>query len=123
MHILVCNNIYSFNQVSLKLIDYHFPLYSVRVSNELGKGDAKAAEFSVKVISSTSVSLGVFFWILCLIFGRKLAYLFTSDVEVIEYVSDLYILLSLSILLNCVQAVLSGMCLIIVYTHYRLTSS
>jgi MATE family multidrug resistance protein len=105
------------------VIDYHFPLCSVRVSNELGKGDAKAAKFSVKVISSTSVSLGVFFWILCLIFGRKLAYLFTSDVEVIEYVSDLYILLSLSILLNCVQAVLSGMRLTIVYTHYRLTIS
>lgn len=83
-------------------------MYSVRVSNELGKGDAKAAEFSVKIISSTSVILGVFFWILCLIFGHKLAYLFTSDEEVVAYVSSLYILLSLSILLNCVQAVLSG---------------
>ena len=81
----------------------------MRVSNELGKGDAKAAEFSVKIISSTSVTLGVFFWILCLIFGHKLAYLFTSDEEVVAYVSSLYILLSLSILLNCVQAVLSGM--------------
>ncbi|GMY19998.1 protein DETOXIFICATION 24-like [Fagus crenata] len=101
--------------ICLNIIAWEFMVFlgfltaaSVRVSNELGKGDAKVAKFSVKVISSTSVSLGVFFWILCLIFGRKLAYLFTSDVEVIEYVSDLYILLSFSILLNCVQAVLSG---------------
>ncbi|XP_023904317.1 protein DETOXIFICATION 24 [Quercus suber] len=101
--------------ICLNIIAWEFMVFlgfltaaSVRVSNELGKGDAKAAEFSVKVISSTSVILGVFFWILCLIFGHKLAYLFTSDEEVVAYVSSLYILLSLSILLNCVQAVLSG---------------
>jgi MATE family multidrug resistance protein len=84
-------------------------LPSVRVSNELGRGDAEAAKFAVKVVTSISVCLGVVFWILCLVFGRKIGYLFTSDEEVAEAVSDLSILLSLSVLLNSVQPVLSGM--------------
>ncbi|KAK3014300.1 hypothetical protein RJ639_008871 [Escallonia herrerae] len=42
----------------------------VRVSNELGKGNAKAAKFSIKVLLGTSVIIGVFFFILCLAFGR-----------------------------------------------------
>ncbi|XP_062175359.1 protein DETOXIFICATION 24-like [Alnus glutinosa] len=81
---------------------------SVRVSNELGRGDAEAAKFAVKVVTSISVCLGVVFWILCLVFGPKIGYLFTSDEEVAEAVSDLSILLSLSVLLNSVQPVLSG---------------
>lgn len=52
--------------------------------------------------------MGVFFWALCLIFGNKIGYLFTSNEEVAEYVSQLSILLSFSVLLNSVQAVLSG---------------
>ena len=91
---------------------YIIPFASVRVSNELGKGDAEAAKFAVKVISSISVCLGVVSWILCLVFGHKIGYLFTSDEQVAEVVSDLSILLSLSVLLNSVQPVLSGMYLI-----------
>ncbi|KAK2979914.1 hypothetical protein RJ640_029577 [Escallonia rubra] len=49
----------------------------VRVSNELGKGNAKAAKFSIKVLLGTSVIIGVFFFILCLAFGSKIARLFT----------------------------------------------
>lgn len=86
---------------------------SVRVSNELGRGNAEAAKFAVKVISSVSFCLGVLFWILCIVFGHKIAYLFTSDEEVVEAVSDLSILLSLSVLLNSIQPVLSGMYLIL----------
>ncbi|KAL5767740.1 hypothetical protein ACOSQ2_014523 [Xanthoceras sorbifolium] len=81
---------------------------SVRVSNELGRGNAKAAKFSIKVILSTSLCLGVFFWALCLIFSRKIGYLFSSNEEVVQYVSSLSVLLAFSILLNSVQPVLSG---------------
>lgn len=84
--------------------------YSVRVSNELGRGDAKAAKFSIKVILSTSIGIGVFFWVLCLVFGRQIAYIFTSEEEVAEEVSSLSVLLAFSILLNSVQPVLSGNC-------------
>lgn len=80
----------------------------MRVANEIGKGDSKAAIFSIKVILCTSLGLGVIFSILCLAFGKKISYLFTSDEEVAEAVSSISTLLSLSILLNSIQPVLTG---------------
>ncbi|KAG7964231.1 hypothetical protein I3843_09G159800 [Carya illinoinensis] len=80
-----------------------FPFYSVRVSNELGRGDVEAAKFSIKVITSTSICLGVFAWIFCFVFDRKIAYLFTSDEEVAKSVLDLSTLLGISVLLNSIQ--------------------
>ncbi|KAG2689895.1 hypothetical protein I3760_09G162000 [Carya illinoinensis] len=82
---------------------------SVRVSNELGRGDVEAAKVSIKVITSTSICLGVFAWILCFVFDRKIAYLFTSDEEVAKSVLDLSTLLGISVLLNSIQPVLLGM--------------
>ncbi|KAK6289173.1 hypothetical protein POUND7_000714 [Theobroma cacao] len=80
----------------------------VRVANELGRGNAKAVKFSIKTILGTSISFGVFFWILCLVFGHRLSYLFTTNEEVAKAVSSLSTLLAFSILLNSVQPVLSG---------------
>ncbi|KAG7964230.1 hypothetical protein I3843_09G159700 [Carya illinoinensis] len=101
--------------ICLNIIAWEFMVFfgflsaaSVRVSNELGRGDAEAAKFSIKVITSTSICLGVFAWILCLVFDRKIAYLFTSDEEVVESVLDLSTLLGISVLLNSIQPVLSG---------------
>ncbi|KAH9706499.1 protein DETOXIFICATION 24 [Citrus sinensis] len=80
----------------------------VRVSNELARGDAKAAKFSVKVAIATTTVIGFFFSLICLVFSRKLAHLFTSNDEVIESVTSLSVLLAFSVLLNGFQAVLSG---------------
>lgn len=80
----------------------------VRVANELGRGNAKAAKFSIKVLLGTSIAIGVFFFVLCLIFGKKLAYVFTDDERVADTVSDLSLLLSFSVLLNSIYPVLSG---------------
>ncbi|KAG6692622.1 hypothetical protein I3842_10G123800 [Carya illinoinensis] len=88
----------------------------VRVSNELGRGDAEAARFSIKVITSTSIGLGVFTWILCLVFGRKIAYMFTSDKDVAESVSDLSIPLSISVLVNSI-AVGAGQQSVVAYVN------
>ena len=87
-------------------------LYSVRVSNEIGKGNAKAAKFSIIVILCTSISIGVIFWALFLAFGNKISYWFTSDEEVAEAVSSLSTLLAFSVLLNSVQPVLTGECFV-----------
>ncbi|OAY41864.1 protein DETOXIFICATION 24 [Manihot esculenta] len=81
---------------------------SVRVSNELGRGNAKAANFAIKVVLCTSACLGVVFWVLALVFGRKLSYIFTDNEEVADMVSDLSVLLSFTLLLNSIQPVLSG---------------
>ncbi|KAL6523321.1 hypothetical protein OROGR_016924 [Orobanche gracilis] len=80
----------------------------VRVANELGRGDARAVKFSIKVLLTTSVVIGVSFWVLCLVFGRKLGYLFTDEEAVVESVSDLSILLAFSILFNSIYPVFSG---------------
>ncbi|XP_022882737.1 protein DETOXIFICATION 24-like isoform X2 [Olea europaea var. sylvestris] len=80
----------------------------VRVANELGKGDAKAVKFSIKVLTSTSASIGLFIWILCIVFGNKIGYLFTIDEEVANSVADLSILLAFSVLLNSIFPIFSG---------------
>ncbi|KAJ9563903.1 hypothetical protein OSB04_009063 [Centaurea solstitialis] len=80
----------------------------VRVANELGGGNAKAIKFSIQVLLGTSITIGVFFFVLCLAFGKKLAYAFTDDEKVADIVSDLSLLLSFSILLNSIYPVISG---------------
>ncbi|GFQ03840.1 protein transparent testa 12, partial [Phtheirospermum japonicum] len=77
----------------------------VQIANELGRGDTKATKFSIKVLITTSVVIGVFFTIICLMFGHNIGYLFTNDVEVAKTVSDL---LAILILLNSIYPVLSG---------------
>ncbi|XP_042502875.1 protein DETOXIFICATION 24-like [Macadamia integrifolia] len=81
---------------------------SVRVANELGRGDAEAAKFSTIVNLSTTLSIGVLFSVLFLVFSHVISYAFTSSAEVAKAVSSLASLLSLSVLLNSVQPVLSG---------------
>lgn len=86
----------------------HCSLDSVRVSNELGRGDAKAVKFSIKVLISTSVLIGLFFWVLCFVFGNKIGYWVTNDEEVARNVADLSLLLAFSVLLNGIFPVFSG---------------
>ncbi|GFP96310.1 casein kinase i homolog hrr25 [Phtheirospermum japonicum] len=74
----------------------------VRVANELGRGDAKAVKFSIKVLLTSSLVIGVTFWILCLVFGHKLGYLFMDEEAVVKSVSDLSILLAFSVLFNSI---------------------
>ncbi|XP_050280167.1 protein DETOXIFICATION 41-like [Quercus robur] len=81
---------------------------SVRVSNELGAGHPKVAKFSVWVVNGTSLLISIIFSALVLILRVELSELFTSDTEVIEAVSKLTPLLAISVLLNGIQPILSG---------------
>ncbi|XP_044471560.1 protein DETOXIFICATION 24-like [Mangifera indica] len=81
---------------------------SVRVSNELGRGDAKAAIFSIKVNLTTTVLMGVLFSIICLVFGNRIGYIFTSDEQVADTVSSLSVLLAISVFLNSSQTIFTG---------------
>ncbi|XP_061946607.1 protein DETOXIFICATION 24-like isoform X2 [Populus nigra] len=103
--VMICINIYGCDfMICLGFLGAS----SVRVSNELGKGNAKAARFSIKVALVTSVIIGIIFWILCLVFSNEIAYLFTSNEEIAESVSRLHVLLAFSVLLNSIYPVLSG---------------
>ncbi|KAL9154855.1 hypothetical protein ABFS82_10G144800 [Erythranthe guttata] len=101
----ICLNVFAWEfMISLGIMDAAI----VRVANELDRGDAKATKFSIKVLTITSVTIGLLFWIICLVFGKKLGYLFTNEEEVAKYVSDLSPLLAFSVLLNGIYPVLSG---------------
>uniref|UniRef100_A0A7N0RGX1 Protein DETOXIFICATION n=1 Tax=Kalanchoe fedtschenkoi TaxID=63787 RepID=A0A7N0RGX1_KALFE len=81
---------------------------SVRVSNELGGGHPQVAKFSVFVVSGTSLLISIIFSAIVLILKTGLSKLFTSDAEVIEAVSNLTPLLAISVFLNGIQPILSG---------------
>lgn len=80
----------------------------VRVSNELGRGSAKAARFSILTIVTTSFIIGFILFLFFLFLRGRLAYIFTESEDVAEEVDRLSPLLAFSILLNSVQPVLSG---------------
>ncbi|MCI01349.1 protein TRANSPARENT TESTA 12-like, partial [Trifolium medium] len=80
----------------------------VRVANELGAGNAKGAKFATMVSVVNTVLVGFIFWLIIIVFNEKLALIFTSSLSVIKMVNELSILLAFTILLNCIQPVLSG---------------
>ncbi|OMO69933.1 Multi antimicrobial extrusion protein [Corchorus capsularis] len=63
----------------------------VRVANELGRGNAKAVKFAIKTIMTTSICIGMVFFVLCLVFGHQISYLFTSNEQVAEVISSVAI--------------------------------
>ncbi|XP_020235448.1 protein DETOXIFICATION 33 [Cajanus cajan] len=81
---------------------------SVRVSNELGAGNFRAAKFSVWVVSITSVSIGIVAMIIVLATRGYFPYLFTTSVAVAKETTMLAALLGVTVLLNSLQMVLSG---------------
>uniref|UniRef100_A0A2P2MJY6 Protein DETOXIFICATION n=1 Tax=Rhizophora mucronata TaxID=61149 RepID=A0A2P2MJY6_RHIMU len=81
---------------------------SVRVSNELGAAHPRVAKFSVIIVNATSIAISIIFSAIVLSFRVGLSKLFTSDSEVIEAVSDLTPLLAISVFLNGIQPILSG---------------
>ena len=60
------------------------------------------------VVNGTSIIISIIFSAIVLSFQVGLSKLFTSDVEVIEAVSDLTPLLAISVFLNGIQPILSG---------------
>ncbi|KAM7498290.1 hypothetical protein LguiA_022704 [Lonicera macranthoides] len=81
---------------------------SVRVSNELGAGHPKSAAFSVVMVTSVSFIISVIAAIIVLALRHVISYAFTEGETVANAVSDLCPLLGLTLILNGVQPVLSG---------------
>ncbi|XVF12537.1 hypothetical protein REPUB_Repub08aG0127000 [Reevesia pubescens] len=81
---------------------------SVRVSNELGLGHARAAKYSVYVIVFLSLLIGLFCMVILIITRDHFAIIFTSSEEMQRAVSHLAYLLGVTMVLNSVQPVISG---------------
>ncbi|EEF31256.1 protein DETOXIFICATION 41 [Ricinus communis] len=81
---------------------------SIRVGNELGAGNPKVTKFAVIVVNVTSIIISIIFTVIVLSCRVGLSKLFTSDPEVIAAVLKLIPLLAVSVLLNGIQPILSG---------------
>nr|XP_029122944.1 protein DETOXIFICATION 40-like isoform X2 [Elaeis guineensis] len=81
---------------------------SVRVSNELGAGNPKSAAFSVVVVTALSFIISVIIAVVILCLRDYLSYIFTEGETVAHAVSELTPLLAITIILNGIQPVLSG---------------
>ncbi|CAK9178231.1 unnamed protein product [Ilex paraguariensis] len=81
---------------------------SVRVGNELGAGHPKAAAFSVVIVTTSSFIISVIASIVVLALRHKISYLFTEGDIVANAVSDMCPLLAVTIVLNGIQPVLTG---------------
>ncbi|KAF7140958.1 hypothetical protein RHSIM_Rhsim06G0162100 [Rhododendron simsii] len=81
---------------------------SVRVSNELGAGHPKSAAFSVVIVNIVSFITSAVSATLVMVFRHVISYAFTEGEAVANAVSDLCPLLAITLLLNGIQPVLSG---------------
>ncbi|RZB88705.1 protein DETOXIFICATION 35-like isoform X2 [Glycine soja] len=81
---------------------------SVRVSNELGLGHPRAAKYSVYVTVFQSLFLGIFFMAIILATRDYYAIIFTNSEVLHKAVAKLGYLLAVTMVLNSVQPVVSG---------------
>ncbi|KAJ6893025.1 protein DETOXIFICATION 40-like isoform X2 [Populus alba x Populus x berolinensis] len=81
---------------------------SVRVSNELGAGHPKSASFAVVAVTLSSFIIALAVAIVLLFLRHVISYAFTGGSTVADAVAELSPFLAISILLNGVQPVLSG---------------
>ncbi|KAM7274568.1 hypothetical protein ACFE04_016434 [Oxalis oulophora] len=81
---------------------------SVRVSNELGSARPRAAKFSVIVTVVQSLIIGIIFAIIIMASRNYFAVIFTSSKQMRKAVAHLAPLLGLTMILNSVQPVISG---------------
>ncbi|KAL4290033.1 hypothetical protein GQ457_14G010900 [Hibiscus cannabinus] len=81
---------------------------SVRVSNELGAGHPKSAAFAVTVVTLISLSIAVVEAVVVFALRHVISYAFTGGETVAKAVSELCPFLAITLVLNGVQPVLSG---------------
>ncbi|KAL6635377.1 hypothetical protein ACP70R_028048 [Stipagrostis hirtigluma subsp. patula] len=81
---------------------------SVRVSNELGSGRPRAAKYAVAAVIVQSVVIGVVAMAVILAYRNSFAVVFTGDREMQAAVGKVAYLLAVTMVLNSVQPVISG---------------
>ena len=87
---------------------YPFFLFSTRVSNELGAGNPQAARVTVFVVLFLAIIETSIVSTILLASGRVFGYTFSNEKEVVDYVATMAPLVSLSIIMDSLQGVLSG---------------
>lgn len=83
-------------------------LCSIRVSNELGAEDPKAAHLAVRVVLFLAISQGILVGLVLILMRNIWGYAYSNDVQVIRYVTAMIPILATSNFIDGVQCVLSG---------------
>ncbi|KAL6608072.1 hypothetical protein ACP70R_041135 [Stipagrostis hirtigluma subsp. patula] len=99
--------------ISTVVLLYNFPYglgtaASVRVSNELGAGNPGGARLVVSVALSVTICSAVLVSVTLLALRRFVGIAFSNEEEVISYVTRMVPLLSISVISDSLQGVLSG---------------
>lgn len=81
---------------------------STRVSNELGAGNPQAARVSVFAVMFLAVTEAIIISGTLFACQRVFGYTFSNEKEVVDYVTDMAPLMCLSIIIDSLQGVLSG---------------
>ncbi|KAK1304461.1 Protein TRANSPARENT TESTA 12 [Acorus calamus] len=81
---------------------------SIRVGNELGAAHPRVARFAVIVVVSTCIVISIILSGIVLVCREPLSKLYTSSQDVIDMVVKLMPLLAISVFLNGIQPILSG---------------
>ncbi|KAK9155102.1 hypothetical protein Sjap_002582 [Stephania japonica] len=81
---------------------------SIRVGNELGAAHPRVAKFAVIVVTGSSTLISLVFSAIILFCRTTLSRAFTSSAEVTKVVSKLAPLLAISVYLNGIQPILTG---------------
>ncbi|WOL11046.1 hypothetical protein Cni_G19807 [Canna indica] len=80
----------------------------VRVSNELGAGRPRATKYVVMVVFIQSLAIGLLFMAIILATRNSFIIIFTSDKNMQQAVARIAYLLSITMVLNSIQPVISG---------------
>ncbi|KAF9606726.1 hypothetical protein IFM89_028102 [Coptis chinensis] len=80
----------------------------IRVGTEIGSAHPRVARFSAIVVNATSILISIIFSAIVLAFGPALGRAFINNEEILKAVSDFTPLLAISIFLNGVEPILSG---------------
>ncbi|KAK8940076.1 MATE efflux family protein 5 [Platanthera guangdongensis] len=81
---------------------------STRVSNELGAGNPQRAHVAVRVVISITIVLSLTVSVSLLILRRVVGYAYSDEKEVVDYVWKMIPLLSISVVMDGFQGVLTG---------------
>ncbi|KAG2662635.1 protein DETOXIFICATION 34-like [Panicum virgatum] len=81
---------------------------SVRVSNELGSGRPRATKYAVMVVLAQSLAFGLLAMVLILTTRSQFPVIFTGDRHLQKAVSNIAYLLAVTMVLNSIQPVTSG---------------
>ncbi|XP_024971664.1 protein DETOXIFICATION 35 [Cynara cardunculus var. scolymus] len=81
---------------------------SVRVSNEIGMGHPRAIKYSVYVIIFQSFMIGLLCMVIVVMTKDDFSIIFTNNAALIKEVSSLAYLLGVTMILNSIQPVISG---------------